>query len=195
MASRPQARSGLLHKALATASGALGGSLGFVTAALELPISTAIMMRSIADIARSEGEDLADPDTALACVQVFALGGRGGSVDASESGYFAVRTMLARSITEAARFIAERSILEEGAPVVVRFLTQVGSRFGIIVTQKFAAQAVPIIGALGGAAVNYAFIDHFQDVAHGHFAVRRLERIYGKDFVRDEYERMRAAAT
>ena len=27
------------------------------------------------------------------------------------------------------------------------------------------AQAVPIIGALGGAAVNYAFIDHFQEIA------------------------------
>jgi hypothetical protein len=30
------------------------------------------------------------------------------------------------------------------------------------VTPKLAAQAVPVIGALGGAAVNYAFIEHFQ---------------------------------
>jgi EcsC protein family len=28
---------------------------------------------------------------------------------------------------------------------------------------------VPIIGALGGAAVNYAFIDHFQEIARAHF--------------------------
>jgi hypothetical protein len=58
-------------------------------------------------------------------------------------------------------------------------------------THKFAAQAVPVIGAFGGAVVNYAFIDHFQDIARGHFTVRRLERIYGRDEVRRAYERIR----
>ena len=43
---------------------------------------------------------------------------------------------------------------------------------------------------LGGAAVNYAFIEHFQEVAPGHFTVRRLERVYGKNLVRAEYERL-----
>jgi hypothetical protein len=38
--------------------------------------------------------------------------------------------------------------------------------------------------------VNYAFIEHFQEVARGHFTVRRLERVYGKDHVRTEYERL-----
>jgi hypothetical protein len=38
---------------------------------IELPVSTVIMLRSIADIARSEGEDLSDPRR-LPCVQVFA---------------------------------------------------------------------------------------------------------------------------
>ena len=188
---RPDAASSLLHKALATASGAIGGSLGLVTAPLELPISTIIMLRSIADIARSEGESLADPDAALSCVQVFALGARTGSADAAESGYFVVRGMLARSIAEAARFITERGIVEEGAPILVRFIAQVAARFGVVVTQKLAAQALPIVGALGGAAVNYAFIDHFQDVARGHFAIRRLERAYGKEMVRAHYERIR----
>jgi EcsC family protein len=191
MENRPEAASRLLHKALATASGAIGGSLGLVTAPLELPISTIIMLRSIADIARSEGENLADPDAALSCVQVFALGARANSVDAAESGYFVVRGMLAKSITEAARFITERGIVEEGAPILVRFIAQVASRFGVVVTQKLAAQTLPIVGALGGAAVNYAFIDHFQDVARGHFAIRRLERAYGKEIVRAQYERIR----
>jgi hypothetical protein len=60
----------------------------------------------------------------------------------------------------------------------------------MVVTQKLAAQAIPLVGALGGAAVNYAFIEHFQDVARGHFTVRRLERTYGKELVRREYERL-----
>lgn len=186
----PHAGSRLFHKALATASGAAGGAFGLVSLPIELPVSTIIMLRSIAEIARSEGEDLADSATALACVQVFALGGRPGSADASESGYFAVRGILAKSVTQAARFIAERGVIEEGGPLLVRFIAQVASRFGVVVTQKVAAQAIPVVGALGGAAVNYAFIEHFQDVARGHFTVRRLERIYGEDLVRAEYERL-----
>lgn len=191
---RPERASRRMHKALAAASGAIGGSLGLLTAPVEIPISTLIMLRSIADIARSEGEDLSDPDAALSCIQVFALGARAGTYDAADSGYFVVRGLLAKSISEAARFIAERGIVEEGAPVVVRFVAQVASRFGVVVSQKLAAQALPVVGALGGAAVNYAFIDHFQDVARGHFTVRRLERTHGKEMVRAAYERIRDAS-
>ena len=185
----PRAGSQRLHKALAVASGAAGGAFGLATLPIELPLSTIIMLRSIAEIARSEGEDLSDPEAALSCVQVFALGGRPGSADASESGYFAVRGMLAKSVTQAARFVVERGAVEEGGPVLVRFITQVASRFGLVVTQKLAAQAIPLVGALGGASVNYAFIQHFQEVARGHFTVRRLERAYGKEAVRKAYER------
>src|SRR6202049_4552525 len=182
----PAGGSQLLHKYLARASGAAAGTFGLATLPLELPVSTIIMLRSIAEIARSEGENLSDPEAALSCVQVFALGGRAGAGEL-EGGYFAVRGMLAKSVSEAARYIAQRGIIEEGAPVLVRFLSQVASRFGIVVTQKLGAQAIPVIGALGGAAVNYAFIEHFQDVARGHFTVRRLERLYGKDKIRTEY--------
>jgi EcsC protein family len=192
MRRRPHAASRILHKALATASGAAGGAFGLAALPFELPVSTVIMLRSIADIARSEGEHLSDPETALSCVQVFALGGRSDSTDASESGYFAARGVLAKTVTQAARFLAERGVVGEGSPILVRFITQVSSRFGAVVTQKLAAQAIPVIGALGGAAVNYAFIEHFQDVAHGHFTVRRLERVYGKDVVKAEYERLAA---
>jgi len=185
----PRAGSQRLHKVLATASGAVGGAFGLASLPIELPLSTIIMLRSIAEIARSEGEDLSDPEAALSCVQVFALGGRPGPADASESGYFAVRGMLAKSVTQAARFVVERGVVEEGGPILVRFITQVASRFGVVVTQKLAAQAIPLVGALGGAAVNYAFIEHFQEVARGHFTVRRLERAYGKEAVRKAYER------
>ena len=64
----PKAASRLLHKALAAASGAVGGGFGLAALPVELPISTIIMLRSIGDIARSEGEDLADPESALACL-------------------------------------------------------------------------------------------------------------------------------
>ena len=97
--------------------------------------------------------------------------------------------MLAKSVSQAARFVIERGAIEEGAAALVRFIAQVASRFGLVVTQKVAAQAIPLLGGLGGAAVNYAFIEHFQEVARAHFTVRRLERIYGSEIVRREYER------
>ena len=176
------------HKAMAAASGAIGGAFGLATLAVELPISTTLMLRSIAEIARAEGEDLDNPENALACMQVFALGGRQGmETPLNESGYFAVRAALAKTMQEAAKYAANRSLLDSSAPALVRFASQIAARFGIVVSQKVAAQAVPLLGAVGGAAVNAAFMDHFQATARAHFTVRRLERVYGKAAVRKAY--------
>ena len=109
MQNEPKAASSYLHKALAATSGAVGGSFGLPALAIELPISTVIMLRSIGDIARAESEDLHDPETALNCLQVFALGGLKDEADAANSGYFAVRGLLAKSVAEAACFIVDRA--------------------------------------------------------------------------------------
>ncbi len=180
----------LLHKAAVVATGAGGGAFGLPALAIELPVSTTIIMRSIADIARSKGEDLNDLNARLACLEVFALGGRSSSDDAAETGYFAIRAALARVVSDAASYIAERGLAMEGAPPVVRLVLYVAGRFGIQVTEKIAAQAVPVLGAAGGAAINYAFMDHFQSIATAHFTVRRLERVYGAGVVRQEYEQL-----
>ncbi|QRM29044.1 EcsC family protein [Microvirga sp. VF16] len=180
------------HKALAVLSGAMGGALGVSAVLVELPISTTIMLRSIAWIAQSEGEDLEDPETALACVQVFALGGHSGSDNLHEAGYFAVRAAMAKSVTRALQQMAGRGVVDESTSAIMRLLAQIGSRFGVVVSQKAAAQAVPVLGAIGGAAVNAAFVDHFQRLARGHFTVRRLERTYGKGTVRQAYNQVRA---
>jgi len=179
------------HKAAAAASGALGGAFGLASAAIELPISTTILLRSIAEIAREEGEDLSRPEAALACIEVFALGGEAAGEAAIEGGYFAVRGAFAKSVSESARFIAQRGLTDETAPVLVRLIAQVAARFGVVVSEKLAAQAVPVLGAIGGAAVNVAFAEHFQTLARGHFIVRRLERAYGADAVQFEYQRLR----
>jgi hypothetical protein len=193
LAGKPVRDRNRMHRIMAAASGAAGGALGLVSMPFELPLTTTVMLRSIADIARAEGEDLAAPESALACMEVFALDGRDIGADVSESGYFAVRAVLARSVSEAARYIASRGIIDETAPALVRLMAQIGSRFGLVVSQKFLAQATPAIGAVGGAAINFAFIEHFQSLAKGHFTVRRLERVYGDAYVRSEYQRIAAA--
>ena len=178
------------HKLAAAASGAVGGALGLAALPLELPISTTILLRSIAEIAREEGEDLSAPNAALACVEVFALGGQTDGEAALESGYFAVRAVLAKSVSDSARFVATEGLTAQSAPVIARLISQIAARFGVVVSEKLAAQAAPILGAIGGAAVNAAFADHFQTLARGHFIVRRLERQHGPSVVAFEYQRL-----
>jgi len=181
----------ITHKIATGVSGAVGGAFGLPALAFELPVSTSIILRSIADIARSEGEDISSLEARLACLEVFALGGRSEADDSSETGYFAVRAVLAKAVSDATKHIAQKGLTQKGAPVIARFIAQLASRFGAVVSQKVAAQAVPVIGALGGATINLLFVDHFQDIARGHFMVRRLEREYGKEDVQKEYEKIR----
>lgn len=182
-----------LHKVAVAASGGAGGFFGLPGLAVELPVSTILILRSICDIARGESEDLNDPATRLACLEVFALGGRGRQDDAVESGYFAVRLALSRSITSSLKYIAQRGLVDEATPALLRLIAQIANRFGLQVTEKFAAQAVPVIGAAGGAIINLIFIDHFQAMASGHFVVRRLERKYGYDLVESTYRNLPAS--
>ena len=181
------------HTAAAGLAGGVGGAFGLAALPIELPITTTIILRSIADIARSEGEELESPEARLACLEVFAMGGSSPSDDATESGYFAVRAALARAVSEAAKYVTQRAVVEDGAPVLVRLLAQIAARFNTVVGEKIVAQGIPVAGAVGGATVNVLFIDHFQDMARGHFTVRRLERIYGPDEVRTRYARLLGA--
>lgn len=176
------------HKLAVVATGAGGGAFGLPALAIELPVSTTIILRSIADIARSEGEDLSRPDAKLQCVQVLALGGKSKSDDGTESGYFVTRAALAKAVSEAASHLTTKGLSQRGAPAIVRLISQVASRFSIVVSEKAAAQAVPVVGAFGGAAINALFIDHFQDMGRGHFIVRRLERLHGQEKVRQLYD-------
>jgi len=158
--------------------------------AIELPVSTTIMLRSIADIARSEGENLGTADARLQCIQVLALGGRSKDDDATETAYFAARAAMAKAVSDAAAHLAKKGFSDKGAPAIVRLITQIASRFSIVVSEKAAAQAVPIVGAFGGAIINTLFIDHFQDMGKGHFIVRRLERLHDPEEVRRMYQEL-----
>ncbi|MNL27609.1 EcsC protein family protein [compost metagenome] len=149
------------------------------------------MMRSILDIARSEGEDLTDPEVKLACLQVFAFGGSTKGDDAVDAGYFATRAALSRAVSQAAAVLVDRGAAKEGAPILARLVISIATRFQVVVSEKLVAQVVPILGALGGSGVNVLFMDHFQDMARGHFVIRRLERKYGVEEVQRRYQEIK----
>ena len=175
------------HKVLSMGSGAIGGFFGLPALLLELPISTAIMLRSIADIAQSEGEDLSSPEAQLACMEVFAFGARSHDDDAAETGYYGVRFALALHFSVALTNIATHGASAATLPATVTFARAVASRFGVAVSDKAAFQMVPFVGAAAGALINLVFMQHFQDMARGHFTVRRLEREYGQSLVAAAY--------
>jgi hypothetical protein len=176
------------HKILAGASGGLGGAFGLAALAVELPISTTIMLRSIVEIARSENHDARDWETKLACLEVFALGGNKRAVDPPETAYWATRLALNQSIKEAASHLARRGAVERTAPALMRVVSAIASRFGVVISEEVAAKALPVIGAVGGGVINVIFMNHFQQMARGHFIVLRLEKIHGQEAVQEQYE-------
>ena len=197
------------HKVLASISGGVGGFFGLAALSAELPISTGVILRSIVDIARSEGEDIGLYETKIECINVLALSGPSSRDDATESGYYATRAGLSKIVSEASKYVAEElakkgtkkavqkaiekkaaeKTSEKSIPILVQLIQKIAERFGVTVSNKVIAQLVPVLGAIGGAAINTIFIHHYQNIARGHFMIRRLERQYGIDIVKEEYEK------
>ncbi len=178
----------LFHKILVTSTGTMGGFFGLPSLTIELPVTTTIMLRSIADIARSKGFDINDMETKLACLEVFALGGNSKRDDFSDSAYYITRGALAKAVTEANKYILQKGIVKESAPALVSLISKIASRFGIIVTEGAAAKSIPVIGAASGGAINLVFMNHFQRMAEGHFTVMQLENKYGKEKIEEVYK-------
>ncbi|KVE38828.1 EcsC family protein [Burkholderia sp. BDU5] len=204
----PNKPSNLLHKLAVATTGAAGGAFGLFALPVELPVTTTLMFRSICDIARSEGEDLSIAEAQLQCLAVLGMGGgfgplpgagkkdgKGGKEEEdADIGYFVLRGALAQAVSKASSEIASKGFATHGSTALFRLVQTIASRFSVQVTEQIAAKSIPAIGAVLGATVNTLFIDHFQQAAHGHFAVRRLEREYGQAAVKAAYQTIDASA-
>jgi hypothetical protein len=185
---------GAMHVTAAAILGGFGGAFGIVALPVELPITTLVILRSIAAIARDFDADLDDPATRLECVSVLSLGGPSPSDDAMESSYLSSRLALSLLLRDASRFIAGRTTFQlsealarGAAPEVTRLIGGIASRFGYMAIDLAYAEMVPIAGAVGGAALNGYFANFFNQIAYYHFGLRRLERIYGEEAVQRIY--------
>jgi hypothetical protein len=179
-------RSSWIHKGTSSITGAIGGFFGLAALPVELPITTTVILRGILDQAQLAGHNIADIETRLECLMVFTMGATPKDEGATETGYFAARISLTQAIRAASSQVAGISVkelmmaLDKGAaPAVVRLIAQVAQAFEIRVTQKLVGELLPILGAVGGSAVNYAFADFYCRAARYHFGVRALEKKYG----------------
>jgi EcsC protein family len=156
-----QPRANRLHRLVAAASGAASGFAGFPGVVFDIPFTTVTILRSIAEVARDSGEDLSAEDTRRACLEVLAFGGPDNADDETELGYWATR-------------------LGVNHLTINVLIKSAAGRFGMVISDKIMAQAVPVAGAITGGLLNYAFTEYYQKMARVHFCLRALERRTGE---------------
>lgn len=152
----------------AVAAGAAGGSGGLATAVAELPVTVTLFLNAIRAVAREAGHD-PDADWVRAeCLQVFAAGSPLVADDGINSSFIAARLTLT-------------------GQGVQSLITAIAPKLAAVLGQKLAAQAVPVIGAVSGAALNAAFLSYYREVARVRFALLALAAVHGEDRVLEDF--------
>jgi hypothetical protein len=144
-----------LNSAASAAMGAVGGAGGLPTALAELPVTTTLLLRVIEGVAAEHGFDPELESVRFDCVQVFSAAGPLSDDDGSDLAFLTARLALSGKAVQA--------IIHKVAP-----------RLAVVMGQKLAAQTVPVLGAVAGAATNYAYTSYYQDMAQVHFGLRKL---------------------
>ncbi|WP_417253910.1 EcsC family protein [Celeribacter sp.] len=144
-----------LSRAVTSGLGAAGGAGGLPTALAELPVTTTVLLHAIQGVAEDHGFDPARDDVRKACIQVFAAAGPLADDDGADLGFLAARTTLTGATLNG-------------------IIAKVAPRLSVVLGQKLATQTVPVLGAVAGAATNYAYTAYYQDMAHVSFAMLRM---------------------
>ena len=151
-----------LNTALTTAMGAAGGFGGLPSALAEIPVTTTVLMRAIQGIAEDEGFDPKSQETRMRCLEVFAAAGPLQGDEGTEAGFLTMRMAMS-------------------GPGLKAMIGQVTPIFAQVLGRKIAAQAVPVLGAVAGAATNYVYTSYYQDMARVRFGLERIARERGLD--------------
>jgi hypothetical protein len=151
-----------MNTTLTTAMGAAGGIGGLPGALAELPFTVTLLLRAIQGIAAEHGFDPDTDEVRLECLRVFTAAGPLAKDDGADMGFLAARM----TVTGAG---------------LNGLIGKVAPRLAAVLGQKLAAQTVPVLGAVAGAAVNFAFTSYYQEIARVHFGLKRLARESGED--------------
>lgn len=156
------------HRIMAGVSGALGGLGGLPTALAELPVATTLIFRAVQGVAVAHGEDPLSEETRMECLRVFGSGGPGQDDDGIDTSFLGTKVSLT-------------------GPALHGLLSKVAPRFAAVLSQKLASQAVPLLGAAAGGAINLTFARYYTELAHVHFGLRRLARAHGEAAVLEAF--------
>jgi hypothetical protein len=156
--------------ALAALTGAIGGAGGIVTAMAELPVTITVILHAILRAAEAEGFDTTLPEVRAEALRVLLSGGPLDEDDGINSSFIGARMTLT-------------------GPALHNLLAKIVPGFATVLSQKLAAQTVPVLGALTGAGLNAAFLTHYRELAHIRFGLLRLTVLHGAEPVRAQFER------
>src|SRR5438552_7125047 len=143
----------LLGSATTLAEGIPGAQLVIPSLILtDITSSMTLLSRHTCRIATAYGYLSTKPENLPHLVAAMAP-----HADSTDEGYLALKTAVVTSIRESGQFITrtagmvmDRQLLEREAPQMIRLITYVADRLGIVITQKELGILVPI----GGAVVN-----------------------------------------
>lgn len=153
-------RGAMFNRLLSTVSGAAGGVAGLGGALLELPLTITLLLRAIQEIGAEHGFDPDSDEIRVETLRVLASAGPLSEDESTDLGLLAARL----SIT---------------GHSIQGLIAKVAPKLSISFIQKLGAQAVPILGALAGASINYTFARYYQELARVNFGLLRLERETG----------------
>ena len=105
----------------------------------------------------------------MECLKVFGSGGPLEDDDGVEVGFIGAKVSLTGSSVQ-------------------KMIAGIAPKFGAVLSQKLAAQTVPVIGAVSGAGINYTFITYYQQMAHVRFKLRKLASEHGIEAVVSEFK-------
>lgn len=155
---------GRLHRLAAMASGAAGGAAGLASAVVELPATVTLIFGAMQKVAAEYGYDPQSEEVRLLCLDILGSGGPGRQDDGVNTTFLGARLGITGTTLSA-------------------IIARVAPRFGAVLGQKLASQAVPVLGAAAGAGVNYLFMDYYQEMARVRFGLKRLAETHGEAVV------------
>jgi len=150
------------HRLAAAASGAAGGAGGLASAAVELPATVMVMFSAMLRIAAENGFDPKSEEVRLTCIDIFGSGGPGTEDDGVNTTFLGSR-------------------LSVNGATLHAVIARVSPAFSAMLGKTLAGKAIPILGAVAGAGINYAFTGYYEEVARVRFGLKRLAADHGRD--------------
>ncbi len=149
---------------VAAMTGAAGGAGGLVTSITELPVTITLILHAITTAAVAEGFDPDEDWVKAEILRVFASGSPMGGDDGVNTAFIGARLSLS-------------------GPALQRLIATLAPKIAAALGQKLAAQSIPVLGAVSGAALNATFLNHYRELARIRFALLRHAQTHDADRV------------
>ncbi len=150
----------------AIGAGMAGGAGGLMGALAELPFTITVLLHAIRREAEKQGYSGDNPWIMAEALRTFGSGSPVAADDGINTAFFSARAALT-------------------GPAISQLISTIAPKLATSLGQKLLAQAVPVVGAISGAAINAAFLRYYREMAAIRFRLLRLSEEHGAGPVLD----------